>query len=258
MGHVRLGTLPTSRKWRQVVDLIAAGASVEEVAQAANAAADRALQRASLDPLFQEATRLMVELPLAARGPDLADTLEDLGIDAECLRSLPGLGTAVASALDAHARATGERSDLGEMAQFALIESLTAAIEPQIPSLFGAEPGDVRAALGKLAGGERFARLARDYFARLTQRALDYYLSRELANHTGPGRRFAGDSERVAFDAALVTHTYETARIVEDYAGGWYGETIWRGEGPTPEGIAKFSNFAFRKIRNELGRRAAA
>ncbi|GAA6160656.1 hypothetical protein NBRC116589_28300 [Ruegeria sp. HU-ET01832] len=35
MGHIRLGTLPRSRKWREVVDLIATDASVEEIAEAA-------------------------------------------------------------------------------------------------------------------------------------------------------------------------------------------------------------------------------
>jgi hypothetical protein len=38
--------------------------------------------------------------------------------------------------------------------------------------------------------------LTREFFGRLTQRSLDYYLSRELSNHIGPGQRFA-ESQRV-------------------------------------------------------------
>ena len=35
MGHIRLPALPTSKKWREVVGLIGAGAAVEEIADAA-------------------------------------------------------------------------------------------------------------------------------------------------------------------------------------------------------------------------------
>ena len=36
MGHIRLGTLPRSRKWREVVHLIVTDAPVEEIAEAAS------------------------------------------------------------------------------------------------------------------------------------------------------------------------------------------------------------------------------
>jgi hypothetical protein len=144
------------------------------------------------------------------------------------------------------------------MAQMALVESLASTIEPQLPSLFGAESADVRRALGRLSGSDGFARLARDFFARLSQRCLDYYLSRELANHVGAGRRFATDTDRRAFDAALALHCREASRIVEAYAGGWYGKTVWQA-GELDRGAAdRFARYAFRKIRNELARRRDA
>jgi hypothetical protein len=149
-------------------------------------------------------------------------------------------------------------TDLGELAHLALVESLTEALEPQLPSLFAPSPREIRTALGQLAGGNRFASFARTFFARLTGRILDYYLSRELAAHTGPGKRFPSDGDRAAFDHALATHAFETSRIVEGFAAGWYGKNVWQGDGPTREKIDGFSRFAFRKIRNELGRRQAA
>ena len=42
MGHIRLGQLPRSRKWRDVVELVAAGADVAQVASATINAADEA------------------------------------------------------------------------------------------------------------------------------------------------------------------------------------------------------------------------
>ncbi len=62
--------------------------------------------------------------------------------------------------------------------------------------------------------------MARDFFARLSYRSLDYYLSRELADHTGTGKRFGDDGDRVAFEIALRQHTFEASKIVESFAGG--------------------------------------
>ncbi len=140
----------------------------------------------------------------------------------------------------------------------ALVESLTAAIEPQLPSLFEPDPTELRSALGRLSQGDRFASLARDFFARLTQRSLDYFLSRELAKHVGDEGRFRTDAERRAFDAAIAQHCREASRIVEDYAGGWYGKTVWQEGRLTEDAARKFARYGFKKIRDELGRRRDA
>lgn len=114
---------------------------------------------------------------------------------------------------------------------------------------------EIRAALGSFASGERFAILARDFFARLTYRSLDYYLSRELANHTGQDRRFDTDAQRVAFQQALAQHTFESSRIVQEFAGGWYGKTVWQRQALDQDAIDRFTQYAFKKMRSELGRR---
>ena len=75
------------------------------------------------------------------------------------------------------------------MARKAATEALVAVAGAELPRLFGPTTDDVRLALGRLAAPDRFARLARDFFARLTRHHLDYYLSRTLAHHVGPGQR---------------------------------------------------------------------
>lgn len=46
MGHTRLGELPRTRKWQQVVALIEGGAGTWQVANATMAAAERGLNLA--------------------------------------------------------------------------------------------------------------------------------------------------------------------------------------------------------------------
>lgn len=258
MGHLRLPVLPRTKKWQQVVEELKRGDGVAEIAGASAVAAEAALAKAAKDPGLGEALWLLTRIPLAARGPDYRDDLEALGLSLGKDPSLFELTAAVASTLDEKARHASIRTDLGEIAGLALIESLTAAVEPQLPSLFDPTSEDVRSALAHLAGGDRFARLARIFFARLTQRCLDYYLGRELANHVGRDRRFVDDGARASFDVALAQHCHEASRIVEDFAAGWYGKTVYQGTGLTRNAVEGFARYALKKLRDELGRRRDA
>jgi hypothetical protein len=258
MGHVRLGVLSKSRKWQQVVEELRLGANVDSIAASAADAAEASLQAASNDPAFLHAFWLLTQIPLAARSPAFAEDLRRLGLEVSDQPSLMDISAAFSAAVDRHAREHKGRTDLGEMAQMAAVESLTATVGPTLPSLFGPGPEEVQRAIGRVAGGDRFSALAREFFARLTHRCLDYYLSRELNNHIGRGARFRDDRARSEFDGALDQHCREASRIVEALAGGWYGKNVYQGDGLTPDSIRRFAPVAFRKIRAELRKRRDA
>ena len=258
MGHIRLGTLPRSKKWRQVVDLLQLGADVEAIAAAAAVAAESDLKRATTDPAFVQTLWLLTQLPLAARGPAFAADLQALGLS---IADRPGLMEVVAAftdAVDRHSRSQPGRTDLGEMAQIAAVESIVALVGQSLPSLFTPTPDEVQREIGRYASGDRFSLLAREFFARLTQRRLDYYLSRELGNHIGPGARFGNDVERSQFDAALNRHCREASRIVKEFAGGWYGKNVYQEDGLQRSDILGFAAVAFKKIGAELRKRRDA
>lgn len=255
MGHIRLGTLPQSKKWREVVELLDSDAAIEAIAEAAAKASDRDLSRASSDPIFQFVSSLLVRLPLLARAPGFEDALADLGVGRDALSSVTGLLAGLELAIDRQSFETGYSSDAGELAKSALLETLSVQLRDRLPSLFAPTAADIRTALGSFASGDRFAVLARDFFARLTHRSLDYYLSRELANHTGSGSRFVDDAQRGEFQRALAQHTFEASRIVQEFAGGWYGKTVWRKQVLDQGAIDQFTKYAFKKMRAEFGRR---
>ena len=255
MGHIRLGTLPQSKKWRDVVGLIDSGASVDVIAEAAAKASERDLSLASKDPRFQFVAALLVRLPLLARAPGFEDALADLGCGDTPLTSVASLLAGLDAAIERQSFAAGYASDAGLLAKSALLETLSVHLRDRLPTLFEPTSKEIRMALGEFASGDRFATLARDFFARLTYRSLDHYLSRELANHIGQDRRFATDAQRVAFQQALAQHSYEASRIVQEFAGGWFGKTVWQRQVLDQEAINRFTDYAFKKMRSELGRR---
>ncbi len=61
MGHVRLGRLPSSRDWWDIMGHLAAGdISIADLADAVAAASDKSLMKAIRDPTFVEAMWLLL------------------------------------------------------------------------------------------------------------------------------------------------------------------------------------------------------
>ena len=259
LGHTRIGTLPASRKWRQVIELIGGGADVREVAAATAKAAERSLANASDNAVLQRAFWLLTQIPLAARQESFSEALRAIGLLVGEKPTLPEICTAMLAALDRMAGSTRPRSDLDEMARLSAVENLNAVVGRNIPALLGPahEAEDPRKALCGLATVKQFGVLARDFFSRLARRCLDYFLSRELPNHVGVTKRFHSLREHREFEEALDLHCREAASIVRDFAGEWYSRTTY--EGGIDEGKAgRFAFVAFKKLRAELEVRRGA
>jgi hypothetical protein len=177
VGHKHLIRIPATKKWNQVVELLAGGADLETIAAAAAEAAESSLPKASKDPALVRAFWLLTQIPLAARTQDFGGSLRRLGVETGPSPGLVEVVGAFTAAIDRHVGRTGGRTDLGEMAQLAAAESLSSFVGRDLPGLFGTTPDDVKLAVGRFSGKGRFADLARDFFSRLTFRCLDYYLS---------------------------------------------------------------------------------
>ncbi|SRR5579862_20158 len=253
MGHIRLGALPQTRRWEQVVELVAQDGTAAVVAAAALSAAETGFAQAAEDEGLGRAVWLLTQLPLAARNEDYLDRLRAVGVSVDAPPTVLDLVGAFTDAVDAHMRRTGGRTDLGEMAQMAAAEALTRMLGERSRRLFASSGKDVRRDLGTFATAKQFGVLARDFFGSLTRRYLTFFLSRELPNHVGGARRFASISEHADFDAALDLHCRQASRIVEDFAGGWFSKTNWE-RGITPETARGFAWVALKKLRAELRR----
>jgi hypothetical protein len=255
MGHVRLGTLPRTQKWKQVVSLVADGTGVEGIAAASADAAENGLERASQDEGLAHVFWLLTQIPQAARAGDFSEQLAELGLQVSSEPTLLEIVSAFTRAVDGRVRQSGKRTDLGEMAQLAGSETLASLVGRELPSLFGPTAADVRLAVAKLGTSDRFSVLARDFFSRLTSRSLGYFLSRELSKHVGPNKRFAGVGEHSEFNAALDLHCREASRIIKEFSGGWYGKTLQREKAITQDAARTFAHVAFKKLRAELRKR---
>jgi hypothetical protein len=236
VGHIRLGTLPRTRSWDEVVALIGQGAAAPQVAQATINAAEDGLRKASKDRGVVETVWLLLQLPQAAKGPRFLEDLYEAGVTVGGAPGLMALVSAFSEAVDARLANNCGRTDLGEMAQMAGAESLAGVLHERTRGFFDSSPEDVRRELAGLATVGQFGFFARAFFGRLTCKCLDYFLSRELTRHVGEGRRFLTLARQAAFSEALEKHCSEAAVIVQRFSGEWASKaryqagTIGRGQ----------------------------
>lgn len=256
MGHIRLGNLPTSRKWQAVVALLIPGADVGVVAAASAEAAEATLDGAMGDQSIGHAFWLLTQLPLVAGHDDFVGGLARLGVHVDVNgANLFELGSALALALETNAWSDGKRTDLGAMARQAAVETILSVVGPKVPGLFDPSPRDVQKALATFGRSDRFRMLARDFFSRLSRRSLEYFLSRELSNHVGPAKQFTSIGDHSSFAAALDLHCRQASRIIDDFSGDWYGKRLRDQTPVTQSDAGAFARVAFKKIRAELRRR---
>jgi len=252
MGHIRLGRLPRTRQWKQVVALLEGGAGTAQLANATITAAEKGLNLAAEDKGLVETIWLLSQLPLAARKDNFAAALREVGLDVSDAPGLMEIVGAVSDAIDRRLANNGGRTDLGEMAQMAASETISEVVGGRLPSLFAPTPNDVRTEFARLATNRQFSTFARDFFARLTNKCLNYFLSQAIAHHVGEGRRFTTLAQQSEFSKALDTHCREAAKIVEEFSGGWFSKTNWENKGISRDKAAGFSHVAMQKLVAEL------
>lgn len=263
LGHTRLGPLPKSRSWNQVVDSLtgrglghlpvsSSASRVNIIAAQTLKAARSTLARASYDPGVRYTFYLLTQVVLASRNPDWRSELDQHGIFLSGASSIFELTAAVQGAIDRYISVTPiGATDLSEMAQQAAGEALTSLLAAQTSSLFGdADSKDLKNALRNLSTKKGFGKLGQKFFARFVARFLNFHLSRATAAGLGAPRLqnlgYIGE-----FNEALTTHCEESARIVRDFCGDWYSKTEYE-QGIDLANSARFLAIAVRKLKSQL------
>jgi hypothetical protein len=258
MGHIRLGELPRTRKWKQVVGLIEGGAGTEQLATATINAAERSFAVAAKDQGLVEAVWLLAQLPLAAQSEDFARGLRHVGVQVSDDPGLLEVVAGVTEAIDQTLPNNCGRSDMGEMAQMAAAETLTEVIGGRTRGLFETTTADVQKAFAKLGTVKRFGEFCRKFFARLSERCMNFFLSRAMSYHVGEGQRFATLAEQSNFCKAMATHCHEAVRIVEKFSGEWFSKHNWERGGISRKDTAGFTHVAMQKLVREFKEGARA
>ena len=256
MGHIRVGTLPATRRWNDVVGLITEGAEAPRVAEAVTHAWEQAFIAVRSDAGFREAVWLLMQIGVAGKSRDPTGHLSSVGVEVSGASSVVEVAMALSAAMERRLEGTRQRSDFGELAQRALVSAVTGELQKNMLPLLESTAEDVGGAVRKCGKEKAFGNLSREFFARMTNECLSYFLSKTLPAQVGEGRRFATTGQLAGFEAALRTHCSEAAEIVESYSSGWFSKQLHEEGKITRESAERFGWFGLEKMRSELAARA--
>lgn len=258
MGHQRLGKLPASKQWREIVAYLASGnGSVAELADRVFDACDKAFGIASKDPAFIAAINLLCKIPMAAKADNLKSALADLGIDVPDNPSRTDVITGFERAIEKEQRSDAKNiTDLSELAKQAAISALNSLLAQPTPppqlEFWDTPIEGVHLILKQCATPEGFADLAQEFFATLGENNVRYFIDRELPRHLGEDGFAKSIPDMILFDQNNERHNKEASMIMRFFAKEWYAKANYQNKKKlTARDIAGFAHVAAEKMRKE-------
>ena len=254
MGHERVGVLPKSKPWRNIVSQIAAGAGAEfqtaQIAERTLATVRQQFVAVEDDRAMEAAFTFLVELARSARDTDEPENLFALLPE----RTTAATPIKVARALREATAEVSTTPELRVLADGAAADAIAIWFDQHKsqPSLFPNEQHVHFDVWHQAADGAGFCELSRLYFSKYVERYLNYFLERE-ASAVLPNL-----SERDRFQRAMQAnveevsrHAFETAKITQSFAAGWFNKNAAEGQ-PSPQAVRGFLAHVFGKLRAEL------
>jgi len=258
MGHERLGLLPNNTKWRSVVSAIADlpehDFRVDELVEKTLANVQAQYRRLHTDPAVSAAFAFIVYLSSASKADDPRQELRKIGIVLPDRPSLLAVATALQHWLSQHQDSL-ERSELARAATADALGSWYGFARSDQKLLFTED--DPYRPWRNAASGAGFCELSRFFFAKLTERYLRFFLEREASSalRTLEERDRFSDELRKHIHR-ISEHAFETSRITQSFAAGWFNKNTRQGY-PSPKEIEGFLAHAFGKMREGLSREVA-
>ena len=253
MGHERVGALPRTKRWSEVVNSIAAAAAVDgDVRALANLTLENVRSRLRAmqgDAGVLAAFEFLLGLAMSASPRLERESLGHLAVD---LESNPS-PLRIAAILGQHIEERRESLEYAELARKAAVDTVALWTQEQTRqlSLTGEHERAVEV-WARASDGSGFCEVSRIFFARLVERYLNYFLSREASSQVdGIEARERLASRLQDHVNGVSHHAFETARITQSFAAGWFNAHA-RDRVPTASETSGFLAVALGKLHEEL------
>jgi hypothetical protein len=254
MGHERVGVLPKTKPWIGVVKQITSfsGAEIDASAIASSTLTNvrsrfEAIQH---DSGIKAAFKFLVALSVCASSRFSKD-VTPYGLQLSSKLS----PFAFAKLLQESVNKNCDSLEYAQLAQAAASDAIANWYSEKSNQkwLFQSE-NEQTDVWSEAATGAGFCELSRLFFAKFTERYLNYFLERQASafSPTIERRDLLAEQLRKHVDT-ISKHAFETAKITQSFAAGWYNRHTKEGL-PSDQEVEGFLTIAFGKIREELRR----
>lgn len=256
MGHERIGFLPHTKQWNQIVEELS-NYSVGETS--ATAIATRTLEavrttyaKMPYDESVIKALSFLTTLVFSAKQEDQVAFLNENGYTVDSNMSLISL---MMSAKQYIVTETGSL-EVNKIARDAAMQAIIGyqkAHETNQLTLFS---DSTQCVWSNVGSGAAFCEMARTFFAAFTERQLRYYIERTAASSIDDYDLLQRFNYQLASQTkAIADHTFEISKLTESFAAGWYNKNAVDSL-PSAKQVEGFLGHAFGKLREEFRREA--
>ena len=260
MGHERVGFLPKTQKWNDLIEKIGLAYSsdvpVADVAAETLQNVRKQYETMFRDDAVQSVFTFLVTFARAFRDQDPHAALAASGI------SLPEKATilSIVRSLKEGVPETQAASEYGQITISAAADALGQWHKENASkqmALF-TPSNEFLSSMRNLGDGSGFCELSRLFFGKVTERYLNYFLERAASAKCPTIEKrdqfHAGVRDHVD---AVSKHAFETAKITQSFAAGWFNAHA-RTQQPDSREVEGFLAVAFGKMRDELRREGEA
>lgn len=254
MGHERIGFLPKTKRWSEIVDQLSSFSpendTVEKIAQKAIKNVRTRFKNIERDRGVIAAFKFLLLLAQASVEKNPARFIIESDI------KLPDEVTPfqIAKAINKWVLDRKDSNEYAELAKSAAIDAVSEwyrVNRGHQKSLFETDE-DPYNVWEKASSGSGFSELSRLYFSKFTEKYLKYFLEREASDS------IQNLSSRIYFNKRLEEHieviskhAFDISKITQSFAAGWYNKNAIK-RTPSDRQITGFLSLAFGKIRSEL------
>lgn len=254
MGHERVGALPKTKPWRAVVGQIAsftpANSNISDIAKQTLKNVRHRFDSIETDSGVLSSFEFLVLLSFGSKEKSLTKYMESKGIHLAENATPLQLSKELSKWVNRH-KGSSEYSAFAQGAAVDAVSEWYKQNDSSQTNLFFStkEPSDV---WRKSANGSGFCELSRLYFSKFTERYLKYFLEREASSTiTTIDGRDGFDKEIRTHLNDISKHAFETSKITQSFAAGWFNNQLKRGA-PSKKSIQSFLTIAFGKMKSEL------
>jgi hypothetical protein len=254
MGHERLGFVPKTKRWQTLVgDLVKFANDKVDISSLAGRTLSNVrsrFQNLPEDDGVNAAFSYILSLSCAAKAGSPNDALRKLGLKASIDDSAFHISKDLSRWVD---QRTGSReyAELAKAAAIDVVSAWDAKVRAGYDNLFGKADSDSDV-WRKASNGSGFCEVSRMFFAKFTERYIRYFLEREAsAILVNPTDRDRLRSELHFHVNELSRHAFESAKITQSFAAGWFNKHT-KERFPTDREIKGFLRYSFGKMREEL------
>lgn len=254
MGHDRIGFVPRTVRWQRVlsdingysVGAVDAGTIGKRVFENIR----NRLENIAEDKGVNAAFTFLVAMAYSAKQEAQEGEWMNRGIQLP----LDPTEFQVAKQISKSVERNFESKEYGEIAKASAIDTISTwykKYKVEGEDIFGARK-TAKEIWQEASDGSGFCELSRIFFSKFTERYLSYFIEREAGAHLGDWDQLGNLRRDLAANIdTLSKYAFETAKITQSFAAGWYNKNTKEGL-PSSRQIRGFLLLAFDKLREEF------